>query len=521
MSTKNEEFCYILKTVLDTSGIGNTDIPNLQKILDKYTVNVPADLNQEQLIRSVKQVLPQVVKEINKLSGTDIKIDIDDSLIEQSMKQILQDRKQFEKSLNATSFDKFNSKVRQLGASIKAQFKEVGESISKSISLSSAFCFMVAKAKEAVSELKEVNTLLTDISKTNDNLTKADLKKIQKNAFQVASKYGKEVTDYLSDVQKASRAGYKNPMEIAELSIAVQDAGNMTAELANQYIAATNQAYELGGSIEKLTEILDGSNNITNRNAINMSELAEGMSAISNEAAALGVKVNETTAALGTMITTTQQSGSEAASAFETILHNIRQISNAEEGIDAESLGKYEEACEALNVSLKETKNGVISLRDPMEVIKDLAKEYSKLDPSDARRTNLLSSVGGELEGNALNALLENYDLYEKMLDEYAKGTGSISVEVEKTAKSWEGSLNRLSNTWTDTIGNIANSDAIISMINSLNGLLSVINKMTEVLGPLKTIGLGAGLFASLKNVGSLKMFRLKPSVKCCSICRQ
>lgn len=84
-----------------------------------------------------------------------------------------------------------------------------------------------------------------------------------------------------------------------------------------------------------------------------------------------------------------------------------------------------------------------------------------------------------------------------------------MAAEAEKTAKSWEGSLNRLSNTWTDTIGNIANSDAIITVINSLNSLLSVVNNVTDNLGPLGTIGLGAGLFAGFKNVGRPKMFGL------------
>ena len=38
-----------------------------------------------------------------------------------------------------------------------------------------------------------------------------------------------------------------------------------------------------------------------------------------------------------------------------------------------------------------------MSLRDPMEVIKDLSEEYTKLDANDIRRTNLLSSVGGKV----------------------------------------------------------------------------------------------------------------------------
>lgn len=88
------------------------------------------------------------------------------------------------------------------------------------------------------------------------------------------------------------------------------------------------------------------------------------------------------------------------------------------------------------------------------------------------------------------------------MLQDYADGAGSMATEAEKTANSWEGSLNRLSNTWTDIVGNIANSDAIIAAINTLNGFLGVINDITGALGSLGTIGLGAGIFTGVKNIG-------------------
>ena len=144
-----------------------------------------------------------------------------------------------------------------------------------------------------------------------------------------------------------------------------------------------------------------------------------------------------------------------------------------------------------------------------MEVLKELSVEYSKLDSNDVRRTDLLNSVGGKLRSNALNNLLMNYDMYSQMLEQYAQGTGSMAAEAEKTANSWEGSLNRLSNTWTDTVGNVADSDAIITAINGLNGILSAVNNITEALGSWGTIGAGIGIAASFKNVGRDKMYSL------------
>ena len=291
----------------------------------------------------------------------------------------------------------------------------------------------VSKTKEAVTELKEIDTILTEISKTNDKLSKSDLKNIGNNAFETASKYGKKATDYLSGVQEASRAGYENAENIAELSTAAQGAGDMTAELANSYIIATDKAYGMEGSVQKLTQTLDGANEITNHNAVNMTELAEGMKVVGSQAASSQISVEETTAALGTLIAVTQQGGSQMGNAFKGILMNLRQVTGEVDGeeIDQESLTKYEKACEALGVSLSEVKDGAVSLKEPMQILKELSAEYTKLDKDDAKRANLLSAIGGKYRANALNAILENWSTYENMLQQYADGDGSMAEEAD------------------------------------------------------------------------------------------
>lgn len=321
----------------------------------------------------------------------------------------------------------------KLGLAFKDQWAQAVDSFKTWLSASSAVMLVVSKTKEAVTELKEIDTILTEISKTNDKLSKSDLKNIGNNAFETASKYGKKATDYLSGVQEASRAGYENAENIAELSTAAQGAGDMTAELANSYIIATDKAYGMEGSVQKLTQTLDGANEITNHNAVNMTELAEGMKVVGSQAASSQISVEETTAALGTLIAVTQQGGSQMGNAFKGILMNLRQVTGEVDGeeIDQESLTKYEKACEALGVSLSEVKDGAVSLKEPMQILKELSAEYTKLDKDDAKRANLLSAIGGKYRANALNAILENWSTYENMLQQYADGDGSMAEEAD------------------------------------------------------------------------------------------
>ena len=76
-------------------------------------------------------------------------------------------------------------------------------------------------------------------------------------------------------------------------------------------------------------------------------------------------------------------------------------------------------------------------------------------------------------------------------------------MAAEKSAGSMEASLVRLGNTWTELIGNFADSGAVTGTVDALNGLLSVINSITDNLGPSGTIGaggLGIGITQFVKS---------------------
>lgn len=359
------------------------------------------------------------------------------------------------------------------------------------------------QVRNAVEELKKLDSVLADISKKTGNLSKQDLSSLGETAFETAGKYGKQAYEYLDTIQKMTDAGYDNLEGMAELSLMTQSAGTITAELANQFIWATDKAYRLYGNISQLSEVLGGCNHIAKYNTVHMQDLAEGMSIMGSQAAAAGMEADQAAAALAAMIAVTKQDGSETATAFQVILKNLQQITSDEEHITAEGLDKYKQACEALNVSLKETHNGITSLRDPMKILEDLSAVYVTLPDGDIRKTNLLEAVGGAQTSNALNAILENWDIYEKMLQDYADGTGSLYLDAAASTSAYEGALNRLSNTWTETVGNFAESDGIVTGINALNNLLHVLNDLTSLVGTSGSWGLGLGALFSLGNHGS------------------
>ena len=113
-------------------------------------------------------------------------------------------------------------------------------------------------------------------------------------------------------------------------------------------------------------------------------------------------------------------------------------------------------------------------------------------------------------------------DSLKRTFNNESKKFNDLITDISKTTSdSMEGTFNKLSSTWTDTVGDIAESDDVTTITDGLNDLLSVASNVTKILDSVKSINLDGGLFSGSKNVGSLKMYRLKTSVECCEICRQ
>ena len=131
-----------------------------------------------------------------------------------------------------------------------------------------------------------------------------------------------------------------------------------------------------------------------------------------------------------------------------------------------------------------------------------------------------------KLRSTQLDALLRGWSDYEKMLGQFESGLGSMEQEADKTADSLQGRLNTLDNTWTDTVENIANTDAIKSGVSALNGLLNVVDALTNGFTKLSsldfnfipdkyklnsawgTIGALGGLLMNRNGIGKLTKFQ-------------
>lgn len=397
------------------------------------------------------------------------------------------------------SFNGVAAAARQAGKVGKSWFQSLKESTKVFAAWTSPAAIImksVSEVKKAVSEMKELDNTLTEISKTS-GMAGEELKELGMSAYDSASKYGRTASDYLTGVQEMARSGFygNKGTAMAEQSLLAQAAGDMSADVANQYVLATNAAYKFNGEAEKLNAVLDGQNMVCNRNSVALADMAAGMSKAGTVASSYNVSVEDLTAMIGTMEAVTKSGGEEVGNSLKSILINLQNVTSS----------KITGTLSKANASMTEFVNGTEKLRNPIKILRDLAETFNKLDEDDPLRAEILTNVGGKYQASKLAALLQNVEMMDKMLVDYSEGSGSAMAESEKSANNLTGTLNKLSNSWTELVNTFADTDGLKGAVNVLNNVLQSVTGIVDKLKMSGTIGLGAGLFAGIKNIGIFK----------------
>lgn len=277
----------------------------------------------------------------------------------------------------------------QIGKSALDIFKEKASKFAGWFGLANAFMWITNEGKQAVVTLKDVDSILTEISKTSERSAES-LEKLGETAFDAASKYGVSVQNYLTGVQEMARAGYEiygeeRSAELAELALLIQSAGDTTAQAAQEAIIATDAAFQLGGNVEELTKVFNSLNKITNNTAINMNEMAIGIKEAASIAHQYGVSIEDTASLIAIAEARTKQGGAQVGNAIKSLLVTLTDITNS----------TVTKAFDAVGVSMYKFVDGSKQLKTPIELLGELSKVFNELPQGDDRRSILLNDIGG------------------------------------------------------------------------------------------------------------------------------
>lgn len=336
---------------------------------------------------------------------------------------------------------------------------------------------------EALETMKDVDDEMVTIRKVTGATTE-ELNRIEKQAYDTASAYGVAANEYLNSVANFSRAGYgEQASALAELATKTQIVGDTDAETAQQFLLSMDAAYKYQGSIEQLTKVLDGANEIDNNYATTIEKIAEGLGKVAPIAAQAHVGADELTAAIGTITAVTQRSGTEAATALRALFLNIIGDTKTEidEGVTW-TTGEIAGLRDVIKLYAKDAYDAAQatgSVINPMKAIAGLAQSMKDGLLTEQQLMEMVSDIGGKLRTSQLLALIQNWDMYESMLGDYADAVGSADKEVENALDSWTRKTEILHNKWTEFISHLVETDTIKGALDQVIALVEFLDSDT------------------------------------------
>ena len=355
--------------------------------------------------------------------------------------------------------------------------------------------------RDAISTMKAVDDEMVTVRKVT-GFTAEQMEELRDRAYETASAYGEAADEYLNSVAAFARAGYGEQADaLAELATKTKLVGDTNAETAQQFLLSVDAAYQYKGNIEALTKVLDGANEIDNKYATSIEKLAEGLGTVAPVAAQAHVGIDELTAAIGTITAVTQRSGSEAARAFRALVLNIVGDTKTEidEGVTwtTGEIAGLKDVIRQYAPAAYEAAKATGEVIDPMEAIGGLAQSMKDGLLTEQKLMEMVSDIGGKLRTSQLLALIQNWDMYQSMLKDYANAVGSADKEIENALESWTRKTNILKNEWTEFIQSMVSTDAVKGGLDVLIGTVEVLN--TDI-----------GHFAAVSGTAVLGMLALK-----------
>lgn len=378
------------------------------------------------------------------------------------------------------------TEVKKLSQSFR-DTEESGNSLLKNVIknaqwyyISGAVSAATRSFKDAIAAMKEVDAEMVSIQKVT-GYTKEQMDRLSDSAYALASAYGRTAQEILSAETTFARAGYTDQIEdLAELAVLTQNVGDVNADTASKFLIAADAAWKLGGNEKELTEIIDGMNNVTNKNAVDMKALTEGLTVSASAFAEAGESAQTYTAMVGAGVAATQRSGNEVARAMRTIIMNVRQIrGETEDGelIDGESIANAAKALKEY-ADISTLQNG--ELRKTYDVLDELAGKWESL--GSVAKSAITEALAGKYRANILSALLNDWDSVSKMMQDYADGVGSALEENEFYLQSWDAKTKQLQSTWTEFVAKTVDEDWIKGLISSVTWIIEGIGSLGNAL---------------------------------------
>lgn len=322
--------------------------------------------------------------------------------------------KELGETLTRSEFSTAGAGMERLGAAVKEATQPMADTAKTALALGAAISGIASLLAGRVYQSSVAYESATaDLAKVMDGgAESAQAYGQQLNIL--ASQYGQNGQSLLGAMTNFVQAGYSagEAFSLVEESVKLMIAGELSAAESSANLVSILKGFNAPASdAGRAVDIL---NEVSNKYATDVKQLADGMAGVSPVARQMGFSMEET-AALLTPVIEVYQSGSEAADALKTGLQKLTD--NAKPVVDALA---------SIGIS-QTTANG--TLRSGKEIFLDVAQAFTTLD--DNTKQYLTSQLVGIEQAGRMSTVLSDMGKYLDITATGMTAAGSAAHEVE------------------------------------------------------------------------------------------
>lgn len=354
-------------------------------------------------------------------------------------------------------------------------------------------------------EVIKVNSSMIELDKVSD-ASDSDISKYFSEAADSAKRYGSAVSDMINATADWSRLGYNLPdsKKLAEIATLYTNVGDgIEMNTANEHLISTLQGFQLDA--EDAIGIIDRFNEVANNFPIDTAGIGEALQRSAASFYAANTDLSKSIALI-TGTNSVVQDPDSVGTMWKTVSMRLRGVTQELEAAGLETEGMVKSTAQLRDLIQGLTGFDIMTdeagtqFKDIYDIVVGIGHEWKNL--TDVEQAGLLEILAGKRQGNALSAALNNISMIEEAYKTAENSAGSALEEQEKYEQGIEYSLKRLEAVFQTFANHILDSNVVKGIFDFGSSAIETIDKITSKLGSLGTIGLGAGLFTSIKNVG-------------------
>lgn len=409
----------------------------------------------------------------------------------------------------ADDFEKL--KVRLRSAGLEAE--TLGQKMIRVFSEKFGYAVMATLAASARRALRaiytnvvSVDTAMTELKKVTDE-TAERYNRFLDEAADRANRLGATLADTVSATADFARLGFSigEASQLADAALVYKNVGDGIDDIsvASESIISTMQGFGIAAS-DAMT-IVDKFNEVGNNFAISSAGIGEALTRSSAAMNAAGNSIDETIA-LVTAANTVLQNPDVVGTTMKTMSMYLRaaksDLESAGEDTEgmAESVSELRKEILALTGKKVDIQRDDDSFKNTYQILKELSRVWDDL--TDVSKANILETIAGKRNANAAAAILENFEIAERVLLTSQRAAGSALAENEKYLDSINGKIAVMQASYQEFSENVLGSEIVKGFIGGVTTLIAGLNELNDVTGGISSnlLTLSAG-FAALTLV--------------------